>query len=277
VEPWLLGAPDENTVQGYAGTPVNVNGIMFDYLGDVGTAGAVFADPGKYYFSVDSRRDPFTGKSLAGSYVLRSWVNDMTPPRASLLTTKVAAGRPTIALHVTDSQAGVDPYSVVFGYGNQLVGAAAFDPKTGTIVVPLPADASALNAGHPKVLLVASDYQEAKNVNTIGPNALPNTTIKAATLTVVNGPALTWLSPAANACAAKTQRLVVLASDTSKITAVTFFDGAKKIATVKTGVADIYGANWKTAGLNRGHHTLRAILTDRAGKGLSVTRPARVC
>ena len=66
IEPWLLGAPDENTVQGYAGTPVNVNGIMLDYRGDIGVAGSVFASPGRYYFSVDSRRDPFTHKSLDG-------------------------------------------------------------------------------------------------------------------------------------------------------------------------------------------------------------------
>ncbi len=277
IEPWLLAAPDENTVEGYAGTPVNVNGIMFDYLGDIGTAGAVFANPGRYYFSVDSRRDPFTGKSLAGSYVLRSWVNDMTPPRVSLLTTRVAAGRPTIALHVTDSQSGVDPFSVVFGYGNQIVGAAAYDTKTGTIVIPLPSSASALNAGHPKVVLLASDYQEAKNVNTIGPNALPNTTIKSVTLTVVNGPAITWIAPQASACALKKERLVVLASDTSKISAVTFYDGAKKVATVKTGSADLYGANWKTSGLAHGRHSLRAVVTDRAGQQATATRSVRVC
>jgi minor extracellular serine protease Vpr len=277
IEPWLLAAPDENTVEGYAGTPVNVNGIMFDYRGDIGTAGAVFANPGRYYVSVDSRRDPFSGKSLAGSYVLRSWVNDLTPPRVSLLTTKVAAGRPTIALHATDSQSGVDPYSVVFAYGNQLVGAAAYDTTTGTVVIPLPPQASRLNAGHPKVVLVASDYQEAKNVNTIGPNALPNTTIKTATLTVVVGPAVTWIAPQANACATKKDRLVVLASDTSKISAVTFYDGSKKVAAVKTGPADIYGANWNTSGLTHGSHTLRAIVTDRAGHKATATRTVRVC
>jgi minor extracellular serine protease Vpr len=277
IEPWLLSAPDESTVQGYAGTPVNVNGIMFDYLGDIGAAGAVFASPGRYYFAVDSRRDPYTGKSLAGSYVLRSWVNDLTPPRVSLLTTRVAAGRPTIALHVTDSQSGVDPYSVVFGYGNQLVGASAYDPTTGTIIVPLPSLASQLNAGHPRVVLLASDYQESKNVSTIGANALPNTTIKSATLTVVNGPAITWITPQAGACAAKTQRLNVLASDTSTISAVTFYDGSTKVATVKAGGADIYGANWKTGRLARGRHALRAVVTDRAGHKAVANRGVRVC
>jgi hypothetical protein len=127
------------------------------------------------------------------------------------------------------------------------------------------------------VVLLASDYQEAKNVNTIGPNALPNTTIKTATLTVVNGPAITWLAPQARACAAKKDRLVVLASDTSRISAVTFYDGSEKVATAKTGVADIYAANWKTGGLAHGSHTLRAVVTDGAGKTATATRAVRVC
>ena len=31
VHPWMLGSPDENDVQGYAGTPVNVNNLTIDY------------------------------------------------------------------------------------------------------------------------------------------------------------------------------------------------------------------------------------------------------
>src|SRR5581483_7967627 len=133
------------------------------------------------------------------------------------------------------------------------IGAAAFDPTTGTVIIPIPAQAGALDAGRPRILMLASDNQEAKNVNTIGANALPNTTIKTAQITVVNGPAITWISPQASACASKNkERLVVLASDTAKISSVTFFDGAHKVATAKTGVADIYAANWKTAGLAKG-------------------------
>jgi subtilisin family serine protease len=277
VEPWLLSALDENTVQGYAGTPVDVNGTTLDYRGDIGVAGSVFANPGRYYFSVDSRRDPFTHKSLDGSYVLRSWVNDVRPPRVTLLTTRVAAGRPTIAFKATDSQSGVDPFSALFGYQNQLVPAAAFDPKTSTIVVPLPPQAAALASGRPTVLMLAADNQESKNVNTIGSNALPNTAIKTTRLTVVNGPAITWIAPASGACAAKKERLLVLASDTAKITEVAFFDGTRKVATVKNGVADLYAANWNTRGLTHGRHALRAVLTDRNGKTSAATGTVRVC
>jgi minor extracellular serine protease Vpr len=277
IDPWLLAAPDENTVQGYAGTPVNVNGIMFDYQGDIGVAGGVFVSPGKYYFSVDSASDPVTGKSLAGSYVLRSWVNDVKPPKVSLITTRVAAGRPTIAIRATDSQSGVDPFSVVVGYGQQLVGAAAYDVKSGTILIPLPSTASRLNAGRPKLVLLVADNQESKNVNTIGANALPNTTIKSVPITVVNGPAITWIVPASSACATKSQPLGVLASDTAKIKGVTFLDGAKKIATDTTGSADIYSTTWKTAKLGRGRHVLHAVVTDSSGRRATATRVVRVC
>src|SRR5581483_6207593 len=36
VDPWLLGSLDEDAVQGYAGTPVDVNGITLDYRVDIG-------------------------------------------------------------------------------------------------------------------------------------------------------------------------------------------------------------------------------------------------
>ena len=42
IDPWVLGSKDENDVQGYAGIPVNVNGLMYDYRADIETAGAVF-------------------------------------------------------------------------------------------------------------------------------------------------------------------------------------------------------------------------------------------
>jgi len=277
VEPWALAAPDENTVLGYAGTPTDVNGIMADYRADIGVAGAVFQSPGKYYFSVDSRRDPFTHKSLDGSYVLRSWVNDLRPPRVTLLTTRVAAGRPTLAFRATDSQSGVDPFSALVGVNNQLIGAAGYDPKTGTIIVPMPPAATELTAGAQRLLLLAADNQEAKNVNTIGSNALPNTAIKTANVRVVNGPAITWVSPGSAVCAAKKQPLIVLASDTAKIAAVTFFDGKRKVATVRNGTLDLFTADWRTNRLAHGRHVLQAVVTDRSGHKASASRVARVC
>jgi hypothetical protein len=66
VDPWLLGSVDENDVQGYDGTPVNVNSFMFNYKVDVGAAGAVYARPKTYYFSIDSPTLPDVNETVGG-------------------------------------------------------------------------------------------------------------------------------------------------------------------------------------------------------------------
>ena len=81
IDPFILGAPDENTVQGYAGTPFDVNGFTFDYLAPVQAAAADFPRQKAYYVAVDSPRDTFTGELLTGKYLLNAWVNDVTPPQ----------------------------------------------------------------------------------------------------------------------------------------------------------------------------------------------------
>ena len=62
IHPWFLGSLDENDVLGYAGIPVNVNGSMPDFLYSIGASGGVFLPAGRYYVSVDSGRDLFTGR-----------------------------------------------------------------------------------------------------------------------------------------------------------------------------------------------------------------------
>ena len=144
VHPWFLGSPDENDVQGYAGLPVNVNNLTIDYPLDIGAAGTVFPRTKAYYVAVDSGRDLFTGRSLGGSYVLQAWVDDVQPPLLGLLTERVSAGRPTIALRVLDLGSGVDPYSLVIGYGQSLIGAAALRPGERDRALPDPNEAPAL-------------------------------------------------------------------------------------------------------------------------------------
>ena len=93
IHPWLLGTQDENDVQGYPGTPVNVNSLTFGYRADVGAAGLLFPRRGRYYVALDSGSDEYTGRSFAGNYVLRAWQNDVRPPRIRLITTP-GRGRP---------------------------------------------------------------------------------------------------------------------------------------------------------------------------------------
>ena len=122
IDPWFLGSPNERDVQGYAGTPVNVNELMYDFHVDLGTAGASFPKVQRFYVVVDSGSDPFTHRPLPGGYVLRSWVNDVRPPKIRLLTRRVATGRPTIVARVTDRGSGVDPLSLVIRSEERRVG-----------------------------------------------------------------------------------------------------------------------------------------------------------
>jgi hypothetical protein len=277
VHPWFLGSPNERDVQGYAGTPVSVNELTFDFGIDIGAAGASFPKVQRFYVSVDSGSDEFTHRSLPGAYILRSWVNDMRPPKIEVLTKRVAVGRPTIVAHVVDKGAGVDPLSLVIAYRGALVGAALYDPVSGTAIFPLPTQAPRIKKGRNRTVLSASDYQEAKNVNSVGNDIQPNTAFQPVRITGVSGPALTWVTPAENACVGKTAGLLVAASSTKRITSVRFFVDGQQVDIDRKGGSDLFAGSWKTQRSPAGRHALRAIATDAAGRTIASTRRVRVC
>ncbi len=280
IDPFVLGSKNENDVQGYAGLPVNVNGLMYDYRADIEAAGAAFPLAKRYYVAVDSGSDVFTGKSLPGRYVLRAWIDDLRPPAVKLITTRLAAGRPTIVAVVTDSQSGVDPLSLVFNYNNNvLLGASAYDPGTGLVLFLIPSNAPKMKAAKKKksAILVASDNQETKNVNTIGANVLPNTTYRLARLSVGTKPTLTWLLPNRNACLRATTRLVVVTGSTKKLKTVVFYDGKKKIRAKKPDAAGLAFVDWNIKRAGKGKHALRATVRDAGGRTATASRSVRVC
>jgi minor extracellular serine protease Vpr len=277
VDPFVLGSKDENDVQGYAGTPTDVNGLTFDANVDVGAAGVQFPRLQRFYVSVDSRTDPFTGKSLKGKYLLNAWVDDLTPPFVRLLTTRVNAGRPLIVAQAVDFGAGVDPLSLVLNYNGALVGASAYDPASGLIVFGIPTDAPKFRAGRTRAIVMASDYQEAKNINTVGNDIYPNTTFHLARIRVVAGPALTWIEPPAHVCALKSDRLVVVGGSTSRVKRVVFSDGKRRIGSDAGNAGGVYSTTWHTEGLKRGTHHLLATLIDASGRKVTAGRTLRVC
>jgi minor extracellular serine protease Vpr len=277
IHPWLLGSADENDVQGYPGTPVNVNALTFGYRADVGAAGLLFPRRGRYVVALDSGSDEYTGRSFAGGYVLRSWQNDVRPPRIRLLTTRVAAGRSLIAARVTDAGAGVDPTSLVIGYRQALVGAAAYDPGSGLALFPIPRAAPPFRARRTSAVVIGADYQESKNVDQAGENVLPNTRFQPTRVSAVRGPALTWLLPGSRACAARRQSLLVAASSNARIRSVRFYDGRRGIATVRRNVSGLYSATWRAGRARKGRHVLRAVVLDRRGRVFSARRVLRVC
>ncbi|MDX6426770.1 MAG: hypothetical protein QOD52_2175, partial [Gaiellaceae bacterium] len=276
IDPFVLGSKDENDVQGYAGIPTDVNALTFDANIDVGAAGVQFPVLQRFYVSVDSRADPFTNKSQKGTYLLNAWINDLTPPSVRVFTTRVTAGRPLIVARAVDSGAGVDPLSLVINYSGALVGASDYDPLTGLVVFGIPSAAPPFKAGKRNMTLMASDYQEAKNINTIGNDIYPNSRFQQVRLTVVNGPTVTWIEPPGNVCALKNDRLIVVADSTKKVKQVAFTDNGKRIGVDKNGNG-IYSIAWKTAKLTKGTHKLLATVTDAAGHKAAAARVLRVC
>ena len=277
IDPWYLGAPDENTVQGDAGTPVDVNALTFDYRVPVGAAGAAFPRQGRYYVAVDSPAQIFTGRSLAGRYVLRSWVNDVSPPSLQLLTTRVSAGRPTLVFRTLDSQSGVDPNSLTIGYAGILVAANSYDPVSGIAAFPLPESVPVLEPGLVRTRMLSSDYQEAKNIDTVGPSIMPNTQFASVKLRVVAGVAVDWLAPAAGACLEPRQTLDVAASAPRRIAAVRFAIDGKRVAVVRHGDLGLWGATVTTRGLARGRHTATVVAATSNGRVASERRTFFVC
>jgi subtilisin family serine protease len=277
IDPWFLGAPDEWSVQGFAGTPVDVNDLTYDDLFPISAAGASFPSVQAFYVSVDSPRDPFTDRRLAGRYILRSWVNDVTPPLLSVLTRRVSTGRPTIVIRTLDFQSGVDPLSLAIGYGSNVIGASAYDPVTGLATFPLPRAATALGAGKLRLTVLSSDYQEAKNIDTTGTDILPNTSVTVIRLKVVRGPAVTWLEPARFDCIAKSQQLLVAASATNGVKSVRFLLDGHAVAKGRRVGDGIWSGKLSAGHEGKGRHKLEALVTDRHGHTASDQLSLRRC
>jgi len=274
-----MGSLDENDVLGYAGIPVNVNGSLPDFLYSIGASGGVFLPPGKYYVSVDSCRDLFTGRSLAGKYTLRSWVNDVKPPTVNIVTKNVSSGRPTIVAKVSDAKSGVDPTSMQLVFGpstrRSTVRAALYDPATGIAAFPIPKEALPLLPGTQFMQVVVSDYQEAKNINTESTSPFPNTRFEGFRAEAAPRPTVTWVTPERGRCAGARQQLLVVANDNVQISLVAFFDGQRQIGRVQKNVAGLYQMTWRSR--RRGPHVLTAVASDVRGREAQATQAIRVC
>jgi hypothetical protein len=182
-----------------------------------------------------------------------------------------------IIAQALDGGAGVDPLSLVLSYQGVLIGASAYDPFSGLALFGLPSQAPKLRTGTTRAIIAASDYQEAKNIDTVGTDLLPNTSFKLGKLKVVNGPAVTWIEPPANACAITKDRLVAVADSTTKITKVQFFDGTRLVGTRKSGPGGIFSVPWSTRGLDKGKHSMTVVAVDRSGRKAVARRQLRVC
>ena len=169
ISPRLVADNDENRVVGYAGLPVSINPYQgFDQAEPV--VGAVLPEPGRYEFVFDTP----TG-AKPGTFTFRFWVNDTSPPSIRILQHRDKLGQP-IRLAVRDSGSGVDPRSLRARVGGRWVRVAYTD---GVLLLRT----KGLRTGRQAVMVRASDYQETKNMEDVGP-VLPNTRVLHTTVTL---------------------------------------------------------------------------------------------
>jgi hypothetical protein len=209
--------------------------------------------------------------------MLRSWIDDVTPPSVRLLTTRLAAGRPALVLRVSDSQSGVDPMSLTIGYRGVLVGASLYDPTNGVAVFALPSTTPKLVNGTLELRVIASDFQEAKNIDTVGPSIMPNTRSIATRVRVVTGTVVDWVLPGTGGCLAKQPMLAVaVSSTTGPVKGVSFLLDGKKVAVARQ-TRGLWVGLPSLAKPAAGRHVLVAVATGAKGASASARRIVRMC
>lgn len=171
VEPRIVAAGDETRLTGYAALPMDLNPYRAQLGVPTRSAGAIAPLPGSYDIVFDS-----PGAKGAGRFGFRLWIDDVTPPTVRLATPRVRRGQP-ILVRLADAGSGVDPSSLVVRVrGRKLravvTGGVARIP-TGTVP-----------AGIAQLYVRASDHQESRNMENVGP-ILPNTRVLRARVTIV--------------------------------------------------------------------------------------------
>ena len=148
---------------------------------------------------------------------------------------------------------------------------------SGIAAFPLPESVPVLNPGLVRTRMLSSDYQEAKNIDTVGPSIMPNTQFASVKMRVVAGVAVDWLAPVAGACLEPRQTLDVAASAPRRIAAVRFAIDGKRVAVVRHGDLGLWGATVTTRGLARGRHTATVVAATSNGRVASERRTFFVC
>jgi subtilisin family serine protease len=148
----------EQRLAGYVGLPIDLNPYRKTFGASVPVAGVDVPAAGPYDIVFDTR-----SAGQAGPFTFHYWVNDVTPPKL-----RVAVKQRTIAVSATDLGSGVDPTTFAVTLDGRAV------TTHGKVAITIKA-----TKGRHKVVVHASDYQEAKNMENVPP-ILPNT----ATVTV---------------------------------------------------------------------------------------------
>jgi subtilisin family serine protease len=169
VSPRLVSGNDENRVVGYTGIPAGLNPYQ-GFASPEPVVAAVLPDPGTYEVVFDTP----TGKK-PGAFTFRFWVDDTSPPSIRRLGRTDVIGRP-IRFLVRDAGSGVDPRSLRATVGGRGVRLAY---SHGVLLLRT----RGLRPGRQPVTVTASDFQETKNMEDVGP-VLPNTRALRTTVTL---------------------------------------------------------------------------------------------
>lgn len=176
IEPRVVAEDDENRLTGYPALPINLNPYLACFLQcREPAAGAILPTAGTYDVVFDSTR-----QSNAGRFTFRFWIGDKTRPTTRLLT-RTLKGNAPLRLRVTDLGSGIDPESLVARVdGVNTSVSYSRSKQLATISLARLAGAS---PGRHKLVFQASDYQESRNMEDVGP-ILPNTRILTTTFKV---------------------------------------------------------------------------------------------
>jgi hypothetical protein len=170
VEPRVVAEGNENRLTGYPALPVNLNPYV-DELGEPTlVAGAINPRPGTYHVVFDSR-----SSAGAGSFRFRFWMNDVTPPTATIESRRVRVGS-AVRIRVRDAGAGVDPGSLEATVDGRSAQATL---RGGMVTV----STAGLAVGEHRLRVELADYQETRNMENVG-RILPNTRVVSARVTV---------------------------------------------------------------------------------------------
>ena len=115
-------------------------------------------------------------------------------------------------------------------------------------------------------------------MQTVGVDIFPNTAFFEGTVELdPERIAVSWLAPAATACAGKRAELLVAADGPKKIVRVRFLEGKRVIGVDRKGEGGLFSVAWSTGKAAKGKHTLTAEATDAKGRTESATLAVRVC
>jgi subtilisin family serine protease len=166
VTPRIVLGDDQNRLAGYTALPFDFNPYRSLFGRSLPAAGVVLPTAGIYGLVFDT-----PSRAQAGPFTFRLWVNDVTPPKIRFRS----YNRGTIRIAVSDAGSGVDPRSISVSVDSSHP-TPSF--RNGVVTVR-----EGLAPGKHRLLVTASDFQEAKNMEDVV-RILPNTRTYSKTLVV---------------------------------------------------------------------------------------------